>query len=59
MTPVWRRNYPNGNMMTCSIRLPEELEKILRKIAKSRGHSFSEFCREALDQWAKAHEGKG
>ncbi len=55
MTEVTPRKFIKGKKVTVSIRLPEELKKILNDIAKERGHSFSDFVQDGLDQWAMAH----
>ena len=58
MVKLEKRKYIKGEKVTVSIRLPEELKNKLEKIAKDRGHGFSEFVQEGLDQWAYAHERK-
>lgn len=55
MIKLSKRNFPGGRKVTVSIRLNEELKKILERVAKTRGHEFSDFVREGLDQWAYAH----
>lgn len=58
MTKLEKRNYIKGKKITVSLRMPEELKKKLESLAKTRGHGFSDFVQEGLDQWAYAHEGK-
>ena len=58
MVKLEKRKYIKGEKVTVSIRLPEELKNKLENIAKDRGHGFSEFVQEGLDQWAYAHERK-
>lgn len=58
MYTLGKRSYIKGKKVTVSIRLPEELKKKLVAIAKDRGHGFSDFVQEGLDQWAYAHEKK-
>ena len=55
MKTVSKRNYIKGEKVTVSIRLPEELKKVLDKIAEESGRSFSEFVQDGLDQWATIH----
>lgn len=56
MQKLTHRFYIKGRKQTISIRLPEELIKVLKKIAKNRGHGFSNFIQDGLDQWASVHE---
>ena len=55
MKTVSKRNFIKGKKVTVSIRLPEELKKILDSIANESGRTFSEFVQEGLDQWAALH----
>lgn len=55
---IMHPRFHNGRNKTVCIRLPEDLIKVLKKLAKERGHGFSSFLQDGLDQWAKAHEGK-
>lgn len=56
MNTLEKRHYGRGLKRTVSIRLPAQLIGALKKEATKRGHSFSQFINEGLDQWAFAHE---
>ena len=56
MNLPYRRRYIKGDRITCSIRLTKELLIKLKKIASERGHPFSNFVQDGLDQWAYAHD---
>lgn len=58
MKPLNKRRYIKGKKLTVSLRMPEELKKKLEQLAKQRGHGFSDFIQEGLDQWAHAYEGE-
>lgn len=58
METVSKRNFIKGEKVTVSIRLPEELKKVLDKIAEDSGRSFSEFVQDGLDQWAFLHKNR-
>ena len=56
METVSKRNFIKGKKVTVSIRLPEELKKVLDSIADDSGRTFSEFVQDGLDQWAYLHK---
>ncbi len=55
MKRVSKRNYIEGDKVTVSIRLPQELKAELERISESMGRGFSDFVQEGLDQWATLH----
>lgn len=56
MNQVTPHNFTGGNKKNVSIRMPQELIRELKKQAEKRGHTFSEFVRSGLDQWAYGHK---
>lgn len=55
MEPSSKRRYIGGKNVTVSIRIPAELKKVLAKLSKDYGRSFSDFLQEGLDKWAALH----
>ena len=38
------------------MRMPQELKKVLERLAHENGRGFSDFVQEGLDQWAWLHQ---